>query len=247
MVVALNMWDDTRHKGVHIDLERLQEILGVPVTELMISMGKISKVETAGNENTPSIQVTEVISKAFEAREQLTGHGWYRVPHLEWNKEDGQGDSYVTYAFAANIAEVVVDTWTGEVTIERFTAAHDVGRAINPGQVRGQIEGGALQGIGYGLWEEIISDNGIIMNPGFSTYIIPTSMDAPEFDPIIVEHPFPGGPFGAKGFGEQPLMGAAPAVTSAIFHATGARVKEIPATPERILGLLKGKPGEYER
>lgn len=192
-----------------------------------------------------SFPITEIISDAFAAREVLSGHGWYRVPHLEWRRKDGLGEAYITYAFAANIAEVEVDTLTGEVRLERLTAAHDVGKAINPREVRGQIEGGSLQGAGYALLEQIVTENGTVMNSNFSTYIIPTAMDAPAFEPLIVEAPFPGGPFGAKGFGEQPLMGVAPAVTAAIFHAVGARVAEIPATPERVLGLIKGKPDEY--
>ncbi len=229
-------------------LEYAAKKLGVRPGSVSLANGRAESAKKSGGkrgDGSESIPLSEVLADAFADRAQLSGHGWYRVPHLEWRNRDGQGDAYITYAFAANIAEVEVDTFTGEVRLLRLTAAHDVGKAVNPREVRGQIEGGSLQGAGYALWERIVSENGIITNPDFSTYIIPTAVDAPAFEPLIVEAPFPGGPFGAKGFGEQPLMGVAPAVTSAIFNATGARITEIPATPERVLGLIKEKPDEY--
>lgn len=113
-----------------------------------------------------------------------------------------------------------------------------MGKAINPQQVEGQIEGGTLQGMGYGTTEEIRHDaKGKMLNNAFSTYILPTFVDAPEIDPIIVEHAYDKGPYGAKGFGEVPLMGVAPAIVNAIHNATGKRIRSIPVKPEKILGL----------
>jgi CO/xanthine dehydrogenase Mo-binding subunit len=161
-------------------------------------------------------------------------------PATSWLDDSGQGDAYVIYSFAANIALVSVDTRTGVAKVEKLWAAHDIGKAINPQQVEGQIEGGSTQGIGYALFEEyIIDENGIPLNPKLAFYHIPTTMDAPEFTPIIVEHPYEFGPFGAKGFGEQPLMGIAPAVANAIADAIGLRLRRQPMTPEKIWEGLK--------
>ena len=134
-----------------------------------------------------------------------------------------------------------MDKKTGEVRVIRIIAAHDVGKAVNPQMVEGQIQGGTLQGMGYGLTENIIRENGSIKNPNFSTYIIPTTLDTPEIIPIIVEDPYPDGPFGAKGFGEQPLMGVAPAVVNAICAALEISINELPVTPEMIWKKLHMK------
>ena len=165
------------------------------------------------------------------------------APPTSWDEETGQGDAYFTFAFAANIAIVEVDELTGEVKLLRYISAHDIGKAINPTLVEGQIEGGSLQGIGYALTERIISEGGHTLNPQFANYIIPTAVDAPAIDPLIVEEPFPDGPHGAKGFGEQPLIGAAPAIVNAIRDAVGVRITELPALPERVLAQMKRKNG----
>ena len=186
------------------------------------------------------IPVKEVIKEAYRRREHMASQGYYVSPPTSW--EDGKGgEAYITYAWAAKVAEVEVDTLTGEVKVLRFYSAHDVGKAINPKLAEGQIEGGTAQGIGYALMEEILIEEGKIINPNFSTYIIPTSMDVPEIEPIIVEKGYRKGPYGAKGFGEQPLMGVAPTILNAIFNATGIRLYEIPATPERLYEALLEK------
>ncbi|MFP4497249.1 MAG: xanthine dehydrogenase family protein molybdopterin-binding subunit [Vulcanimicrobiota bacterium] len=172
----------------------------------------------------------------------LGQQGWFEAPYTSFDEANGQGWAYFTYAYACNVAEVSVDIKTGAVTVDRLTAAHDVGKAINPVLVEGQIEGGSMQGMGYGVVEDIIHDEkGNIINPNFSTYIIPTVKDVPEIESVIVEEHFPRGPFGAKGFGEQPLMGIAPAVVNAIAHATGTRPDRIPAIPERIVHWIQEK------
>jgi len=180
-----------------------------------------------------------LIDECAKKRIGLASSGWSNVKHLDFNWETGQGDAYCVYAYATNIAEVEVDAQTGEVKLLRITAAHDVGKAVNPKMVEAQIEGGTLQGVGYALYEEIIRENGIIKNPQLSTYIIPTISDAPEILPVIVEDPYPDGPFGAKGFGEQPLMGVAPAIANAVCNALDISINEIPMTPERIRKIIK--------
>ena len=136
---------------------------------------------------------------------------------------------------------VTVDTRTGEVTPEKVWAAHDVGKAINPESVEGQIEGGVVQGLGFALTEESVTEEGKILNPDFATYIIPCAGDVPVIEPIIVEAPFRDGPHGAKGFGEQPLMGVAPAVLNAVRDAVGVRLYSLPALPEKVWEAIKEK------
>ncbi len=145
------------------------------------------------------------------------------------------------FTFAALAVEVEVDTLTGHVKVLQAWSAHDVGRAINPVSVEGQIQGGVVQGLGYGQMEELLWEDGRLINPSMMDYKIPGILDAPAMiHPIILESPAPGGPWGAKGVGEIGLVGAAPALINAIAHACGARVDRIPATPERVLAALDG-------
>jgi CO/xanthine dehydrogenase Mo-binding subunit len=130
---------------------------------------------------------------------------------------------------------------TFEVTVLKITTAQDIGRAIHPLLAAGQIEGGTLQAVGYGLLEELVWDRGRIVNNRLTNYIIPTSLDAPEMETVIIEKEYPHGPFGAKGVGELPMNGAAPAIAAAVFNATGAFVTEIPITPERLQMALEKK------
>jgi CO/xanthine dehydrogenase Mo-binding subunit len=152
---------------------------------------------------------------------------------------DGQGIPYAVYGYGAQIAEVEVDTGLGTVRVLRMTAAHDVGRAINPALARGQIEGGIAQGLGMALMEEYIpgrSDN-------LHDYLIPTIGDMPEIDPILIETPDPEGPYGAKGLGEHVLIPTAPAILNAIRHACGARIVRLPALPHRVLAAIRAADG----
>lgn len=188
-----------------------------------------------------AVPMREVIARAAHARRPLTASG-FRLPADTWWSDDaGQGKAYEVYTFATNICELEVDVETGETRVLALTAAHDIGRAINPTLAEGQIEGGALQGLGFALTEEVHMDQGVIKNPRFATYIIPTAMDAPELRAVIVEHPYSGGPYGAKGIGEPPIMGIAPAVTNGIKAATGARLFECPATPERVVSAMRSQ------
>jgi CO/xanthine dehydrogenase Mo-binding subunit/aerobic-type carbon monoxide dehydrogenase small subunit (CoxS/CutS family) len=147
---------------------------------------------------------------------------------------DGQGVPYATYAFAAQLAELEVDLELGTTRLLRITAAHDVGRAINPTQVEGQIHGGIAQGIGFALMEEYHAGR----TENLHDYLIPTVGDVPPIDVILVEDPEPLGPHGAKGVGEPALIATAPAIFNAIRHATGVRVRHAPATPDRLRAAL---------
>jgi CO/xanthine dehydrogenase Mo-binding subunit len=157
------------------------------------------------------------------------------------NPETGQGDPFQTYVYATQIADVEVDTETGVVRVLRITAAHDVGKAINPAFVEGQIFGGIATGLGQALTEDILIDKRRTLNPNFADYLIPTSMDMPEVQAIIVEENEPSGPFGAKCVGEPPSLPTAPAIINAIYDAVGVRIRDLPATPERVLQALREK------
>jgi CO/xanthine dehydrogenase Mo-binding subunit/aerobic-type carbon monoxide dehydrogenase small subunit (CoxS/CutS family) len=148
---------------------------------------------------------------------------------------NGQGNPYAVYGYGAQIAELEVDLKLGTVTLIKITAAHDVGKAINPILAEGQIEGGIAQGIGLALMEEYIPGR----TENLHDYLIPTIGDVPPIETILVEVPDPEGPFGAKGLGEHVLIPTAPAILNAIRHATGALVKKVPATPSRILAAIK--------
>jgi CO/xanthine dehydrogenase Mo-binding subunit len=159
-------------------------------------------------------------------------------PGLAWDDDTYRGDAYGCFAYAALAAEVEVDLDTGETKVVRVTTAQDIGRAVHPVLASGQIEGGTLQGLGWALLEEVRWKDGRVWNHQLTNYIVPTSADAPPLDVEIVEVPYSGGPFGAKGVGELPMDVPAPAVIEAIAHATGCRLDEIPATPERVLRAL---------
>ena len=163
----------------------------------------------------------------------------FRAPFTgEIDPETGQGRVHPDYAFGAHAIEVAVDTETGEVTVLKSIGAHDVGQAINPAAVAGQIEGGAAQGQGYALSEDMIYQEGRLMTPSFSEYLIPTAMDMPEVRSIILESRSGLGPFGAKGIGEPALTPVAPAIANAVADAIGTRVFELPITPERVVAAI---------
>jgi CO/xanthine dehydrogenase Mo-binding subunit len=169
----------------------------------------------------------------------VVGNGAYVPPTVLPDPITKYGNIAPAYPFACQIAEVEVDPDTGQVKVLRFTAAHDVGRAINPLATDGQIQGGVVQGLGWTLMENMVTERGKIANPDFLDYVIPTTMDIPEIQSILVEPVDPNGPYGAKGIGEPALNPAMAAITNAIFNAAGIRVKSLPVSAEKILAELK--------
>lgn len=150
--------------------------------------------------------------------------------------------SLTAFIFGVHVVEVEVDAETGEVRVVRAVAAHDVGRAINPAVVEGQIEGGFAQGFGYALMEDLVTDGGQTINASFIDYKIPSVLDLPDdLLPIIVEEADPNGPFGAKGVGEPGLVPTAPAIANAINNAIGVRIRDLPMTPEKVLAAIEAK------
>jgi CO/xanthine dehydrogenase Mo-binding subunit len=153
---------------------------------------------------------------------------------LEWDDQTYRGDAYGSYGWGCDVVEVEVDPVTWQATPVNFTTVHEIGRAIHPMLAAGQIEGGSSQGLGYALLEEVVMRDGRMANAQLTNYIIPTTLDTPPMTVKILENPYKHGPFGAKGVGEMPIDGPAPAVINALRHA-GFVMSEIPATPEKIM------------
>jgi CO/xanthine dehydrogenase Mo-binding subunit len=167
-------------------------------------------------------------------------YGYFKAPERFFDPETGLGVNYSVYTFAATVAEVEVDTETGEATVKRVWPAMDCGKAIDPMMIEGQIEGALSQGIGLVLMEGLEVKDGVVMNPGFKDYVIPSSLDTPQIEPlIIVEKPYKHGAFGAKGVGEPAIISIVPTITNAIHHATGVRFNELPIKPWDIHSALK--------
>jgi CO/xanthine dehydrogenase Mo-binding subunit len=171
----------------------------------------------------------------------LTSFVKYQHPRdLLWDDERYEGHAYGAYAWAVYVAEVSVDMRTAEVCVDDFVAVQEVGKVINPVLAAGQIEGGVAQGIGMALYENVVWQGGRMVNGQMTNYIMPTSMDVPSIRVCFEEIPYERGPAGAKGIGELPLDGTAPAIANAISHATGANITRVPVTREVLSELLEG-------
>jgi CO/xanthine dehydrogenase Mo-binding subunit len=161
-------------------------------------------------------------------------------PDIRWDDVHYKGDAYGTYAWAAYVAEISVDLLTCEIAVDDFVAVQEVGKVIHPVLAAGQIEGGVAQGIGFALYEDVVWQEGHMVNSQMTNYIIPTSADVPPIRVYFEEQPYPFGPAGAKGIGELPMDGAAPAIVNALEHATGVSIHQIPVTPEVLMQALEG-------
>jgi len=171
----------------------------------------------------------------------LTSFVKYEHPRdLFWDDERYEGHAYGAYSWAVYVATVSVDMRTAEARVDDFVAVQEVGKVINPVLAAGQIEGGVAQGIGMALYENVVWQEGRMVNGQMTNYIMPTSMDVPPIRVFFEENPYERGPTGAKGIGELPLDGTAPAIANAIAHATGANITRVPVTPEVLSELLEG-------
>jgi nicotinate dehydrogenase large molybdopterin subunit len=178
--------------------------------------------------------LTEVLEKMIKAKGPLKWEGYFDPDTTELDPRTGQGKPFATYTFATHLAMVEVDTQTGNVQVVKVVASQDVGRAINPQGVQGQIHGGVGMGLGFALMEDFLPGKTLSM----SEYHIPTSLDSPVIQGIIVEDPEPTGPFGAKGMGEPSLAPTPPAILNAIADATGQRIYRLPAGPESVRSAI---------
>ncbi len=164
---------------------------------------------------------------------------YHAPPGLQWDDERYQGDAYGTYAWAVYVAEVSVDMSTFETRVDDLVAVQEVGRVLNPVLATGQIEGGIAQAIGWALYEQVDWREGRMANAQMTNYIMPTSMDLPSIRVFFEEKPYAHGPAGAKGIGELPMDGPAPAILNAVAHATGADPRAVPLTPESLMTLME--------
>ena len=180
----------------------------------------------------------------IETRGPLRSRSQYEPPPgLRWDDATYSGDAYGTYAWAVYVAEVAVDTVTFEARVTDFVAVQEVGKVINPVLAAGQIEGGVAQAIGMALYENVVWRDGRMANGQMTNYIMPTAADIPPIRVFFEEQPYPFGPHGAKGIGELPMDGPAPAILNAIENATGICLREIPATPEVLMEAMSEKAG----
>ena len=219
--------------------ETAAQLLGVGVDQLSASAGQVTVRGEAGK----SISLEQVARRRHfkEGGKVILGEGWYDPPTQLVDKDTYKGNISAAYGFGAQMAEVEVDTETGKVRVLRLACANDVGHAINPMAVEGQIEGGAQMGLGYALTEELIVKDGKVLNPDLLDYRLFTSADMPIIETHIIETDDPGGPFGAKGVGEMGGTPTAAAIANAIYDAVGVRMIQLPMTPERVLAALDEK------
>lgn len=162
-------------------------------------------------------------------------------PQTEMSDESGIGNISMTYAFGTQAVLAEVDEETGKIDVLKVVAVHDAGRILNPNGAEGQIQGGVVMSLGYALFEELILDEGMVMNPSFADYKLVTSLEVPEIKVIFVGKPDPSGPFGAKGLGEHGCIPTAAAVANAVYDAIGVRIHELPLTPDKIVNALARK------
>ncbi len=228
------------------------DALGIPYETIEVAQPDTSKVADSGP--TVASRTCMVVGKiledcAHEMKEKLgklspaeyyakngemTVERTYEPPDwIQWDDSLYRGDAYATYGWGCDVVELAFDPDTYEVKPIRITAVQEFGRPIHPALARGQIEGGTAQGLGYALLERVVMRNGAMANGQLTNYVIPTTLDMPEVDVVMMENPYPGGPFGAKGLGELPMDGPAPAVVNAL-RQMGMDVRDIPATPEHL-------------
>jgi CO/xanthine dehydrogenase Mo-binding subunit len=176
--------------------------------------------------------------------EYLKAHGplvvtrtYEQPPDIEWDEATHHGDAYGSFAYGCDVAEVVFDRDTYEVRPTKITAVQEIGKVLNPALAEGQVVGGTVQAVGYALLEDVVMLDGRMANAQMTNYVVPTSVDAPPVDVVLLEQPYRHGPFGAKGLGELPFDGPAPAIVNAIRHL-GIDIRSLPATPERLLEAI---------
>jgi len=225
-------------------------VIGIPMEKVQMITMDTYDMENAGSAS--ASRLTFMSGNAVKGCAELAKQAWageerpvkveytyYGPPTTPFDKETGKCEPNFSYAYVAQVCELTIDTETGEITVENLISANDVGKAINPQQVVGQIEGGCVQAQGYVLMENFIQKDGYTLTDKLSTYLIPTIRDIPKkIDSIVLEFPDERGPFGARGVGELPYLPYAPAIVAAIHDATGVWMNEFPLTPESVLRQL---------
>jgi CO/xanthine dehydrogenase Mo-binding subunit len=241
-------------QGTHtIMMQVAAEVLGLPVERLQLIAQDTA--ETGNSGSVSASRMTFMAGNAIKGAAEKALAMWQNeedrpcIAHYEYvprattyyDKQTGESDPNVTYGYCAQAAEVEIDSDTGHVRVLRVISVNDVGTAINPQQVEGQIEGAIAQSVGWTTHENFIQQNGRVLTDQFSTYLIPTIVDVAEVKPVILEFPDPQGPLGARGMAEMPFIPTAPAIVAAVHAATGVWFDELPLTPERVWrGLRQG-------
>lgn len=217
-------------------VERAAQALGITAQE--VDLGDNRAFEAAKPDNSMGfVDLVRLCAAEGIHRSELVN---FRAPfsdHLD--PDTGQGQAHPDYVYGAHAIEVSVDIETGEVRVLRSIAVHDIGQCINRAAVEGQIEGGTQNGQGYALSEELLYDEGRLITPSFSEYLMPTTMDMPRVEITLLESRSGIGPYGAKGIGEPAITPVAPAIANAVADAIGVRVFEMPITPERVVAALR--------
>lgn len=186
-----------------------------------------------------NLRVADLAAKAYQKNLPMQASGFYAMDFPKVQLPDGTIGYEQTTSFGAHVAQVLVDIETGQVEVEQIVAVHDVGQVVNPGGVRGQIEGAVVMALGYALMEELLVDRGKTFNTSLDSYLIPTSFDSPNIKYDVVELSDPEAPLGAKGVGEPPVNIAPAAIANAVVDAIGAPITQLPITPERVLEALQ--------
>ncbi len=225
--ISGNAVKEASQKLADVLLTEAVDVLKLPRSEILLDEGHA----VFRKDQTQRISFAKLARRALRKGIPLSWQGYFDPETTPLDTETGQGIPYATYAFACHLALVRVDVLTGEVRAEKVVAAHDVGKAIHPEGIKGQICGGVAMGLGFALMEEFVPGKTVSMKD----YHVPTCADMPQVVPIIVEEPEPTGPFGAKGVGEPALIPTAPAILNAIADALGERIYKLPANLERVL------------
>jgi CO/xanthine dehydrogenase Mo-binding subunit len=212
-------------------LRRAARQFGVPGADLSLSGGNVVSASAGVLTDLAAVLGDEA------AEETVT---WRHRPTQPLDPDTGQGNAHVQYAFAAHRAVVDVDTELGLVKVVELTTAQDVGKAMNPLALAGQIHGGTAQGLGLALMEEVQVVNGVVRNPSFTDYLIPTILDMPPVRLDILELADPHAPYGLRGAGEPPTLSSTPAIVAAVRAATGRPLRRVPLRPDDIAGLGGG-------
>lgn len=247
-----------RHAGAEVGqgshtamMQMAAEAVGVPFDRVRIMAADTAFTQSSGSVSASRMTfmsgnairgAAEQALKAWKAEDRpAIGEFMYRPPRTTpYDPHTGRSEPNFAYGYAAQVVDLEVDIETGQVFVHRVIAANDVGRAINPLQVKGQIEGAVVQALGYALMENLVVEEGRIRNPYLSTYLIPTVLDIPlEIKSVILEYPDPIGPWGARGMAEMPFLPTAAAVAAAIYDATGVWIDHQPFTSERIVRALR--------
>jgi CO/xanthine dehydrogenase Mo-binding subunit len=218
-------------------VEMAARLIGVAPDDLEVGQGVVRSRRSRDR----GVSVVQVVNEMHMQGKRCIGWGWQDITTKDVDPLTSQGDAYQTFGWATQLAEVEVDTETGFVQVTRLVSATDAGYAINPAGVEGQVQGGAVMGLGYALYEQHIVTEGHPKTTSLAFYLVPTPLDVPEIECLIVEVPDPMGPYGAKGVSEPATIPTTPAILNAIYDAVGVRVMETPATPERIFHLLRAQ------